>query len=136
MPIRILKKAYNYKIVKFCIVGSVGLFINLCVFYVCANFFAFKVNISAVLAFVVASINNYVLNTFWTFGVTKTPVTRVNYAKYLSSNLAGLVVNIVVLNIIFNMLGDNFAMLSQLIAVLSATAFNFILSHKFVFRGT
>lgn len=126
---------YHNRFVRFCVVGTSGLIVNLMVFYLLNSVSGFGVSSSAIVSFFVASINNYLINTFWTFSASDAPLSRVNYTKYLVANLIGLVVNVSVLNLIIAVFGVSVAILAQFFAVLSATAFNFVLSRKFVFKG-
>lgn len=126
---------YRSKLLRFCVVGASGLAVNMFIFYMLCKVAGFGMNLSAVCSFIAASLNNYTINTFWTFRSTKTAYTKLNYGKYLIANLIGLAVNIVVLNIVVYLVGQHSLVVAQLVAVLSATAFNFISSHKFVFKG-
>ena len=120
---------------RFCLVGSTGTIINITAYYMFTNFLGFGINHSSIYAFFIAVSSNYVLNHYWTF-LHKTKgkaLTIKKFFQYVSANLIGLSVNLVVLNLFINIFGIDFHVLAQLLGVLSGTVFNFIFSKKIVF---
>jgi len=130
----IIKNLYEFKFLKFCTVGGSGLLVNIAMFYFLHSIMKIDINFSSIFSFIAASLNNYIINTIWTFRPTKSTLGYVNYFKYLSANLTGLALNIGVLNIIVLIMGNQVALYAQLIGILSATIFNYLLSSKFVFK--
>lgn len=134
-PLKIIKELFEFKFLKFCTVGGSGLLINISAFYFIHNIIKLDINFSSIFSFIAASLNNYIVNTIWTFRAAKSNLGYVNYFKYLSANLTGLMLNIGVLNIVVLIMGKQMALYAQLLGVLSATIFNYLLSSKFVFKN-
>lgn len=118
-------------LVKFGMVGLSGLFVNLIVFKACLTYFQINVNVCSIIAFLVAAISNYALNSMWTYGGREMTVVR--YIKYVMANSVGLLVNLAVLNM-FLLLFDAGVYWGQLIGVASAAIFNFVMTRKLVFN--
>jgi dolichol-phosphate mannosyltransferase len=133
--LKTIKKLYEFKFLKFCTVGGSGLLVNITMFYFLNIIMKVDINFSSIISFIVASLNNYILNTIWTFRPIKSPLGYVNYFKYLSANLTGLILNIAVLNTVVFIMGKQVAIYGQLLGILSATTFNYYLSSKFVFKN-
>lgn len=134
-PLKIVMRLYKFKFLKFCTVGGSGFLINISIFYFFHNIMKMDINFSSILSFIVASLNNYIINTIWTFRSAKSTLGYANYFKYLSANLTGLALNIGVLNIVVLVMGKQVALYAQLLGILSATTFNYLLSSKFVFKN-
>lgn len=125
----------NSKFIKFCIVGAIGLLTNLSIFYTTANYIKLDINFSAIIAFLVSNLQNYIVNSKWTFIKANKKISFKRYLKYLSSYLFGLAVNLVILNVIVILFGDIYKFLGQILAIIVATIFNFKLSKYFVFNS-
>jgi dolichol-phosphate mannosyltransferase len=119
-------------LIKFGLVGLSGLFVNLFIFKACYTYFHFNVNVCSTVAFFVAAICNYALNSLWTYGGRE--ITAVRYIKYVAANSVGLLVNLAVLNMLL-LLFDVGVYWGQLIGVASAAIFNFVMTRKFVFSN-
>ena len=124
----------NSKFMKFCIVGAIGLLTNLSIFYITTNYIKLDINFSAIIAFLVSNLQNYIVNSKWTFIKANKKISFKRYLKYLSSYLFGLAVNLVILNVIVILFGDIYKFLGQILAIIVATIFNFKLSKYFVFN--
>ena len=74
---------------KYCLVGSSGTLIDLGVFYVLYEVLLFHVLISATTSFILAVINNFLLNKFWTFR-DKSKNYRKQFIKFLIVSCVGL----------------------------------------------
>jgi putative flippase GtrA len=55
------------QLVRFGVVGGVGFVVNLVVYALCVHSFALDYRVAAVVAWIVAVMNNFVLNRHWTF---------------------------------------------------------------------
>ncbi|MBI4430281.1 MAG: glycosyltransferase family 2 protein [Candidatus Omnitrophica bacterium] len=122
--------------IKFCVVGAAGLAVNLIIFSACLYFLHFHYLASAVAAFFFALTSNFILNRAWTFKVQKKGgqlSVRIQYQRFLFVCLFGLGVNLLTLHILHAVF-EHHEILSQLLAVLSATALNFFGSKKWAFR--
>ena len=120
--------------IKFAFVGSCGLITNLFIFYVSINFLNFNLNIASVLPFIFAAFQNYIFNSKWTFVKSNKKIRFKTYLKYLISSLIGLGSNLIVLNTVVFMFGENAKFVGQIFGVLSGSIFNYLLSKYFVFE--
>jgi putative flippase GtrA len=122
---------------KFAIVGFFGTIINLLVFYCLFNIFNTNLNVASVFAFIIACANNFILNFLWTFKNTNLIASSQKklfmYFKYLSVNLIGLLLNLLILNFVVHTFGDSVALMGQLAGILLGSISNFFFSRKLVF---
>lgn len=133
-------KRSGKQFVKFAIVGGVGTIVNLIVLkgallmweqFNPTTPFAVEILASA-LAFVVAVVNNFLLNRMWTFRSTG-PV-HVEFSKFLTVSVVGLGLNTLVFSLFRGHL--NFpVLLSQLLAIACVLPFNFAVNKLWSFRG-
>lgn len=133
-------KRSGKQFVKFAIVGGVGTIVNLIVLkasllaweqFSTSTPFSVEILASA-LAFVVAVVNNFLLNRWWTFRSTG-PV-HAEFGKFLTVSVAGLGLNTLVFSLFRGHL--NFpVMLSQLLAIACVLPFNFTINKLWSFRG-
>lgn len=133
-------KRSGKQFVKFALVGGVGTFVNLIVLkasllaweqFSTTTPFGVEILASA-LAFVVAVINNFLLNRWWTFRSTG-PV-HAEFGKFLTVSVAGLGLNTLVFSLFRGHL--NFpVMVSQLLAIACVLPFNFTINKLWSFRG-
>ena len=124
------------KFTKFGTVGLSGVVINLSIFHLAFNTYDIGLNFSSILAFLVASINNYLWGYFWAFSSPTANLTLSfrNYLKYISFSIFGLMVNLFILNIIILVAGMEFYLLAQLLGIITAAFFNFIVFSIYVFK--
>jgi putative flippase GtrA len=115
-------------------VGSLGLITNLFIFYVSINFLKLNLNISSVIAFIFAAFQNYIFNSKWTFVKSNKKIRFKTYIKYLISSLIGLGSNLIILNTVVFIFGENAKFFGQLFGVLSGSIFNYLFSKYFVFE--
>jgi dolichyl-phosphate beta-glucosyltransferase len=74
---------------KYCIVGVLGTFVDLGALYVLVEYFEMAVMPAVVLSFLLAVVNNYVLNKIWTFG-SRSKNYRKQFIKFLIVSVVGL----------------------------------------------
>ncbi len=124
------------KFLKFGTVGFSGVIINLSIFYLSVNQFGLSLNLSAVAAFLIASVNNYFWGHYWAFAspLMEVQLSFTNYLKYLSFSGLGLGINLIVLNTITFLMGIDFYLLAQFMGILTAAFFNFTVFSLFVFK--
>lgn len=128
-------KANIPKLIRFSLVGAVGAAINFAVYYWAVEFAKLSINLSAVLAFCVAIVNNYILNHRWTFArenVNNSTNFR-QFTYYLVGNIQGLLINLAILNVLVHLAGTSFHLISQMLGILCGMLSNFIFAKKFVF---
>jgi dolichol-phosphate mannosyltransferase len=119
---------------KFCVVGSIGVFVNLLVYALCLYVARMHYLVAATLSFVFAVTNNFFLNQAWTFrGRFKVTGIVPRYLRFFLVSLFGYAINIFVLYWLVE--GWHVQELfSQFIAILIATVGNFLGSKAWVFK--
>ena len=140
-----LKQRFNFPIrrfVQFGLVGLTGVFIDMTVLYLLSDptTLHWGLTRSKIIAGELAIINNFLLNDRWTFGDISSQQRgwQQRLKRFLKFNiicLAGLVLNVLVLNLVFNFLVHN-RYLANLIAIGVATIWNFWVNLKLSWRVT
>ena len=119
------------QLLKFCIVGASGYVVNLIVFYVMIHGFGAQYLIASIIAFLVAWLNNFVLNRQWTFPKgAASPLLQAT--KYMVVSVIGLVVNLGILWAMVSMGTDT--LLAQAIAIAAVTPITFVMTRSWAFR--
>mgnify|MGYP006086840449 CR=1 FL=1 len=124
------------KFIKFGTVGVSGVVINLTIFNLSFIQFGLSLNISSIVAFLVASMNNYIWGHFWAFASDNfsSQVSYKSYFKYISFSTLGLAINLIVLNAVVASTGEDAYLVAQLLGIVTAAFFNFIVFSLFVFK--
>ena len=128
------------RFVRFGISGFSGVFINMFILYLLREYVGLGLTRSAILAAEVAIINNFFWNDRWTFrDISEQQKGRIKtFRRFLKFNvicLSGLVLNILVLNLLYNFLDMN-EYLANLIAIATVTFWNFWFNLKLSWRIT
>ena len=128
------------RFLRFGIVGFSGVFVDFGVFYVLREILGLALTRSTTISSEVAIINNFLWNDLWTFGdiSSKQKGWRRRIKRLLKFNvvcLAGLVLNVLIVNLLFNLLGIN-EYIAKLIAIAAVTFWNFWLNVKLSWRVT
>ena len=131
-----------YQFTKFILVGGMNFLIDMGIL----NFLIFYTGISAGLtqsafkglSFIVAVINSFVWNKFWTFGRTKTHTVGKEFFQFLLVSTVGFIINVGIdyflVNVIYPFGGlqaKSWAQFSAMIASIIALFWNFI-GYKFI----
>lgn len=126
------------KLMRFGIVGSVGTGINFAIYYAMTEVLLLGINVSALGAFCVAVISNYILNHQWTFRSENEnrPVNLKQFTYYLLGNLVGLLVNLIVLNVLVVIVGIQHHLYWQMLGIICGMLFNFVFAKRLVFPAT
>ena len=119
------------QLLKFCIVGVSGYVVNLVVYFVMMHWLGTDYIVAAIGAFLIAWLNNFVLNRQWTFPQHGTSPVR-QAIKYLIVSLIGLAVNLMILWGIVHVGGDT--LVAQTIAIVAVTPITFVLTRGWAFR--
>jgi dolichol-phosphate mannosyltransferase len=113
-----------YQLIRFGLVGTSGYFVNLAVFSVTTQVLSVHHIPAAVVAFVFAVTNNFVLNRHWTFKATEDhPGPQA--ARFLTVSVAALGINLLVLALLVDVLSVS-EVPGQAVAVAFAMPFNFL----------
>ncbi|MCC3432901.1 MAG: glycosyltransferase, partial [Microcoleus sp. PH2017_03_ELD_O_A] len=128
------------KFLRFGIVGFSGVFVNMGVLYVLRNSLHLELTRSLIIAAELAIISNFLWNDLWTFGdiSKRQPGNRQRFKRLLKFNticLMGLILNVLLVNLMFNVFGIN-EYLANLIAIVAVTLWNFWINMKLSWRVT
>ena len=124
---------------KFCVVGATGVVVDMAILYLLSDpsTLALGLTRSKLVAAETAIVSNFLLNDAWTFGDVSRRARglRAKLRRFLGFNAicaAGLLLNVVVLNLLFNFAGlDRY--LSNAIAIVTVTGWNYWLNSKLNF---
>jgi putative flippase GtrA len=120
------------KFLKFCIVGSTGMFIDFGTTWLLKE----KVRINKYVAnsagFILAASSNFILNRIWTFESTDPRIAE-QYGMFVFISLIGLGINNLIIYILHGRLKYNFY-LSKLFAIVIVTIWNFLMNLLITFR--
>lgn len=128
------------RFLRFGLVGLTGVVVDLAVFYVLRERWQLGLTRSAMLSAEVAILNNFYWNDRWTFFDLSRHQKgwRKRLKRLLKFNivcLAGLILNVLIVNILFNLLGVN-DYLAKLVAIALVTVWNFSINLKLSWRVT
>ncbi len=130
------------RFLRFGVVGFSGVFVSLACFFVLRDpsMLGLPLTRSSIIADELAIVNNFLWNDLWTFGdISRTQKgwrARVRrFAKFNAICLAGVVLNALLLNLLFNIFGLN-EYVAKLIAIGAVTFWNFWLNLKLSWRTT
>ncbi|MFB2937524.1 glycosyltransferase [Aerosakkonemataceae cyanobacterium BLCC-F154] len=132
---------------RFAIVGFSGVFVDMIVLYLLSDpsTLGWGLTRSKIIASELAIVNNFLWNDIWTFGDISQhqPGKRQRLKRFLKFNiicLAGLILNVLVLNLLFNVFGFKYLpygrYLANLIAIVIVTFWNFWINFKLSWRVT
>ena len=147
-----LKSDTFIQLIKYGLVGVGGLIIELVLFYLLVRLFhvhyffsdslaslvgtsAITVdqNSSHVISSLVAIINNFILNSYFTFKITDHKVKR--FLKFFGIALIGLAVSTTLFSFFNSIVGDEWIMFSKGSAVLIVAFVQFVFNKFFTFKG-
>jgi dolichol-phosphate mannosyltransferase len=130
------------RLFRFGLVGLSGVFIDMAILYLLSDptTLGWPLTRSKIVASEFAIINNFLWNDFWTFGdiASHQPGLQKRLERLGKFNiicLIGLVLNVLILNFLFNVFGIN-RYLANLIAIAGVTLWNFWLNLKLSWRVT
>ena len=118
------------QLVRFLVVGASGYVVNLAIFSV-ALLAGLHYIPAAIVAFIVAWVNNFLLNRYWTFRAGGDAMMGQG-ARYLLVSLVALGANLAILQLLIDAgLGET---LSQAVAIALVTPLSYLLSRRWSFR--
>lgn len=130
------------RLFRFCAVGLTGVVVDMGLLYLLSDptTLGLPLTRSKIIASELAIINNFLWNDFWTFGdiARSQPGKRQRLKRLIKFNticLAGLVLNVLLLNLLFNVFGIN-RYVANLIAIAAVTLWNFWVNLKLSWRVT
>lgn len=119
------------QLLRFCVVGTSGYVINLCVFAALVHGAGAHYTLAAVASFAVAWTSNFALNKHWTFRRHGLSAVQQG-ARNLAVSLVSLGLNLLVLAALVN--GGAPELPAQAAAIAMVTPINFILNRRWSFR--
>jgi len=118
------------QLVRFLVVGTSGYVVNLAIFSIALLLGAHYIP-AAIIAFIVAWMNNFMLNRYWTFRAHAEAMMGQG-ARYLAVSVVALIANLIILQVLVDAgLGET---LSQAIAIVLVTPLSYLLSRRWSFR--
>ncbi len=130
------------RFIRFGCVGLSGVFVDMAVFYLLSDptALAWGLTRSKIIAAEAAIINNFLWNDRWTFGdiASRQKGWRRRFKRLVKFNLiclTGLILNVLLLNLLFNLFGIN-RYVANLIAIAIVTLWNFWMNLKLSWRVT
>ncbi|MCC0177102.1 glycosyltransferase [Waterburya agarophytonicola K14] len=128
------------RFIRFGVSGFSGVFINLAVLYFLREFADLGLTRSAIIAAEIAIANNFFWNDRWTFKDISSNQKGIHnrLIRFLKFNLiclSGLILNILLLNILYNLLGIN-EYIANIIAIAIITFWNYWFNLKLSWRTT
>lgn len=128
------------RFLRFGIVGFSGVFVDMGIFYLLRENLGLGLTRSAIFSSFIAIINNFLWNDLWTFGDIsrqqkgfKSQLKR--FLKFLVICLGGLILNVLIVNVLFNIFDFN-EYLAKLLAIAIVTVWNFWFNLKLSWRVT
>jgi putative flippase GtrA len=124
--------------IKFGITGGLGTVTNLLIFFILADKAGLPVIPVSVGCFFIAGTQNYIVNHKWSFAdrTGKSAPTVKKWLVFLCSAIAGLLANIIVMNLILNNFNVTYKFIAQACGIATGMVVNFICSKFIVFRRT
>ncbi len=129
-----LRRPANWlQLVRFGLVGAVGFVVNIAVYAVFVHSFGVEYRLAAVAAWLVAVVNNFVLNRHWTFDA-RDGRARFQAVRFLVVSLIAFGVSLVLLTLLVE--GAGVAKVpAEAIAVAGVTPLNFLGNKLWSFRS-
>jgi dolichol-phosphate mannosyltransferase len=133
----LLKQAYrtNKRLLKFLIVGTSGVLVNLGIYTLLTRLLNSPELLSLAIAIEISIITNFILNNYWTWNHIKSKSSF--FTKLLKFNLTSLVgagINMGIFHLLYSILNMH-DIISNLIGIMTATAFNFIINNIWTFKN-
>lgn len=122
------------RIIKYGIVGVLGVLVNYSFLFLFYNVFGFYYLISAFFAIEISIISNFILNHIWTFKDRKNKENI--FLKFLKFNFfsaGGIIINLLILRFLKEDFGFNLYF-AEFFGILAGFSWNFIFSNFFVWR--
>jgi putative flippase GtrA len=122
------------QLVRFGLVGGVGFVVNLAVYTLCVHAFGIDYRAANVAAWLVAVLNNFVLNRYWTFAATAGSA-RLQALRFLVVSLAAEGCSLLLLTVFVESAGVA-KVPAQALAVLASMPLNFLGNKLWSFRAS
>lgn len=127
-----LKQQDLKQFLKFCIVGTVGTAIDFSLLYLLVEFAHVWYLLAATISFIVAVINNYIFNKFWTFKDRDKDFLR-QFGRFLVVSIIGLGLNVLILYVLVEFAGMWY-ILAKVLATGVVLIWNFFANKYWTFK--
>ncbi len=125
-----------YEFLKFGVTGGLGTITNLLIFFLLVDLNGLPATPVSIGCFIIAGTQNYFLNHLWSFreytGNTRVSIKR--WAMFLVGSLAGLGINILVMNLVLASFALPWKFIAQACGIAAGMIINFIISKFVIFR--
>ncbi len=121
------------QLVRFGLVGGVGFVVNLAVYALCVHSIGLDYHIAAVVAWIVAVMNNFVLNRHWTFDA-RDGRAGFQAIRFVAVSLFAFAFSLLLLTLLVEAAGLS-KVPAQALAVAGATPLNFLGNKLWSFRA-
>ncbi|PIN90615.1 GtrA family protein [Candidatus Pacearchaeota archaeon CG10_big_fil_rev_8_21_14_0_10_32_14] len=120
--------------IMFCFIGVINTLINLIVLYSATEFLGIYYLISAVIAFLFAVTNSFILNSLFTFKSSLSKRTSKRYTKFIVVSIIALIINLSLLYFLTEFFRIWY-ILSQVIAIAISLWINFVGNKYWTYRN-
>lgn len=128
------ENTFNFKILKFSVVGGSGVVVNMGLLYTLTIYFNIDYKIASIFAIETSIITNFLLNNYWTWQAPRGKAFSVRIVQYhISVGIAAILANWVLLVFLTEVVGMYY-MISNLCGIAVGTALNFIINDLWTFR--
>jgi len=127
-----LKQQDLKQFLKFCVVGTVGTAIDFSLLYLLVEFAHVWYLLAATISFIVAVINNYIFNKFWTFKDRDKDFLR-QFGRFLVVSIIGLGLNVLILYVLVEFAGMWY-ILAKVLATGVVLIWNFFANKYWTFK--
>jgi putative flippase GtrA len=121
------------QLVRFGLVGSIGFAVNLAVYALCVHFLGLDYHVAAVAAWLVAVMNNFILNRHWTFDASDGRV-HFQAMRFLAVSLVAFGFSLLLLTVFVEAAGIA-KVPAQALAVAASMPLNFLGNKLWSFRS-
>lgn len=121
------------QLIRFGIVGGTGFVVNLGVYALCVHAMGVPYQIAAVLSWLIAVLNNFVLNRHWTFDASEGQI-HFQAIRFFVVSLAAFLVGLLLLTLLVES-GGMAKVPAQAVAVAASMPLNFLGNKLWSFRG-
>jgi len=125
-----------YQFIKFSVVGTIGMIIDVGILNLLIYFFSVNIYISATISFILAVISNFILNRIWTFNNIKTDKKPFyQFIQFVMVSVIGLGINLLIMYVFIEWAGlwYNWA---KIIAIIIVLLWNYFINKIWTFKGT
>jgi len=134
--IYIKENLFHPRIIKFTVVGGIGVLVNMGILYLLTEQFNIKYFLSSIFAIELSIISNFLLNDFWTWSEREKKKFSRRFIQYhITAGLTAFLANWLLLVFLTEVIGIYY-MISNLIGIGVGMLSNFILNDLWTFRQT